>query len=152
MRVLVIVNSKSGGSDAGLCDFVRALGLQGAEVTLRISSDTTPLEGLAHDATQFDRVVAAGGDGTVSTVCYEVRNTGVSKGTGAAEWLGAHPADFILAIGDDWTDEDLFRALPPPAYTVRVGLANTAAQYHIPSHSAVRRILRELSESTENPA
>lgn len=77
MRVLVIVNSKSGGSDAGLYDFVRVLGLEGAEVTLRIASDNLPLEGLAHDATSFDRVVAAGGDGTVSTVLYEMRDSGV---------------------------------------------------------------------------
>lgn len=77
MRVLVVINSRSGGSDAGLYDFIRVLGMQGAEVTLRLASDTVPLEGLAHDADQFDRVVAAGGDGTVSTVCYETRGTGV---------------------------------------------------------------------------
>ena len=76
----------------------------------------------------------------------EVRNTGVSKGTAAAEWLGGLGADFILAIGDDWTDEDLFRALPPSAYSVRVGLANTAARYYLGNHTAVRRVLRELSQ------
>ena len=76
----------------------------------------------------------------------EVRNTGVSKGTAATEWLGRVGADFILAIGDDWTDEDLFRALPPTAYSVRVGLANTAARYYLGSHTAVRRVLRELNQ------
>jgi trehalose 6-phosphate synthase/phosphatase len=74
----------------------------------------------------------------------EVRNTGVSKGTAATEWLGGVGADFILAIGDDWTDEDLFRALPATAYSVRVGLANTAARYYLGNHTAVRRVLREL--------
>ncbi len=76
----------------------------------------------------------------------EVRNTGVSKGTTATEWLGALRADFILAIGDDWTDEDLFRALPPSAFSVRVGLANTAARYYLSNHTAVRRVLREVSQ------
>ncbi|HEY5914654.1 MAG TPA: bifunctional alpha,alpha-trehalose-phosphate synthase (UDP-forming)/trehalose-phosphatase [Verrucomicrobiae bacterium] len=75
----------------------------------------------------------------------EVRNTGVSKGTAATEWLNGQGADFILAIGDDWTDEDLFRTLPPTAYSVRVGLAQTAARYHLGSHTAVRRLLRELT-------
>jgi trehalose 6-phosphate synthase/phosphatase len=75
----------------------------------------------------------------------EVRNTGVTKGTGASEWLAGHPADFILAIGDDWTDEDLFRVLPPTAFSIRVGLARTAARYHLSSHTAVRRLLRELT-------
>jgi trehalose 6-phosphate synthase/phosphatase len=74
----------------------------------------------------------------------EVRNTGVNKGTGATEWLSSRTPDFILATGDDWTDEDLFRALPPEAYSVRVGLAKTAARFHLGSYSGVRRLLREL--------
>ncbi len=78
----------------------------------------------------------------------EIRNTGVNKGTAAMEWLGTNPPEFILGIGDDWTDEDLFRALPPKAFSVRVGVAKTAAQYHLSNHAAVRRLLRELSEST----
>jgi trehalose 6-phosphate synthase/phosphatase len=75
----------------------------------------------------------------------EVRNTGVTKGTAALEWLGANTADFILAVGDDWTDEDLFRTLPATAFSVRVGLANTAARYYLSTHTVVRRVLRELS-------
>ena len=75
----------------------------------------------------------------------EVRNSGVNKGTAATEWLASRGADFILAIGDDWADEDLFRALPPEAYSVRVGLANTAARYYLNSPTAVRRLLRELT-------
>jgi trehalose 6-phosphate synthase/phosphatase len=74
----------------------------------------------------------------------ELRNTGVTKGTAALEWLARQPSDFVLAIGDDWTDEDLFRALPPSTFSVRVGLAQTAARYHLGSHTAVRRLLREL--------
>jgi trehalose 6-phosphate synthase/phosphatase len=76
----------------------------------------------------------------------EVRNTGVNKGTAAMEWLANAPPEFILSIGDDWTDEDLFRALPATAFSVRVGLANTAARYYLTSHTVVRRVLRELSE------
>ena len=77
----------------------------------------------------------------------EVRNTGVTKGSAVMEWLGGLGAEFILAVGDDWTDEDLFRALPPTVYTVRVGFANTAARYYLSNHTAVRRVLRELSQS-----
>jgi trehalose 6-phosphate synthase/phosphatase len=76
----------------------------------------------------------------------EVRNTGVTKATAAHDWLARLEPDFILAIGDDWTDEDLFRSLPPTAVSVRVGLANTAARYYLGSHTAVRRLLRELSQ------
>ena len=76
----------------------------------------------------------------------EVRSTGVSKGTAAVDWLGTLGAEFVLAIGDDWTDEDLFRALPATAFSVRVGLAQTAARYYLSNHTAVRRLLRELVE------
>ncbi|HOX56762.1 MAG TPA: bifunctional alpha,alpha-trehalose-phosphate synthase (UDP-forming)/trehalose-phosphatase [Candidatus Paceibacterota bacterium] len=79
----------------------------------------------------------------------EVRSTGVSKGSAATEWLAGLGADFILAIGDDWTDEDLFRALPETAFSVRVGLANTAARYYLSTHTAVRRVLREVSLASQ---
>jgi len=78
----------------------------------------------------------------------EVRSTGINKGIAALEWLGAQPPEFILGIGDDWTDEDLFRALPQSAFSVRVGAARTAAQYHVNSHASVRRLLRELGQPT----
>ncbi|HRY48248.1 MAG TPA: bifunctional alpha,alpha-trehalose-phosphate synthase (UDP-forming)/trehalose-phosphatase [Candidatus Paceibacterota bacterium] len=77
----------------------------------------------------------------------EVRNTGITKGSAAMEWLGGQTPEFILAIGDDWTDEDLFQALPPTAHSVRVGLGRTAAKYHLASHMAVRRFLREFNET-----
>jgi trehalose 6-phosphate synthase/phosphatase len=76
----------------------------------------------------------------------EVRSSGVTKGTAAREWLASNPAEFVLATGDDWTDEDLFRALPAEAFSIRIGLAKTAARFHLGSHSAVRRLLRELHE------
>ena len=78
----------------------------------------------------------------------EIRNSGINKGTAAMEWLaGQQPRpEFILGVGDDWTDEDLFRALPPAAFSVRVGMAATAALYCLPNHTAVRRVLRELNE------
>jgi trehalose 6-phosphate synthase/phosphatase len=79
----------------------------------------------------------------------EVRNTGVSKGTAALEWLPDVGAHFILAIGDDWTDEDLFRALPAAAYSVRVGLAQTAARYYLASHTGVRMLLHELADGPD---
>lgn len=74
----------------------------------------------------------------------ELRSTGVSKGTAAKQWLAAVETDFVLAIGDDRTDEDLFRALPRSAYSVRVGRAQTAARYYVNSHTAVRRLLGAL--------
>ncbi len=98
------------------------------------------LDALAGFTRNIDVVVLEGNK------VLEVRNTGVSKGTAALEWLGGLEADFVLAVGDDWTDEDLFRALPETAHSVRVGLAQTAARYYLNNHTAVRRLLRELVE------
>jgi trehalose 6-phosphate synthase/phosphatase len=82
----------------------------------------------------------------------EIRNTGVNKGAAAMEWLGDPKPDFILAIGDDWTDEDLFRALPPTAFSVRLGVATTSARYYLSSYTTVRRVLRELSVASRERA
>ena len=76
----------------------------------------------------------------------EVRNSGVNKGIAGLQWLNSHSPEFILGIGDDWTDEDLFRALPPSALSVRIGVAHTAARYFLGNHTAVRRMLREFIE------
>ena len=77
MRTLVVINTRSGGGDAGLYDYVRALGTTGTEVTLRFCDGTQRFEDLVADAATFERVVAAGGDGTVSAVCYALRDTGI---------------------------------------------------------------------------
>jgi trehalose 6-phosphate synthase/phosphatase len=75
----------------------------------------------------------------------EIKNAGINKGTAAARWLARYPADFILALGDDRTDEDTFRALPPEAYTVKVGsTGRSLARFNIGSPAEVRQLLRKL--------
>jgi trehalose 6-phosphate synthase/phosphatase len=81
----------------------------------------------------------------------ELRVSGANKGAAATQWLEGQTPEFILAVGDDWTDEDLFRALPPEAVSVRVGLANTAAHYYVDGHMAVRHALRELINAGREP-
>ncbi|MEZ4638818.1 MAG: trehalose-phosphatase [Caldilineaceae bacterium] len=49
----------------------------------------------------------------------EVKNVGISKGRAAGRWLGMKKWDFIMALGDDWTDEDTFAVLPESAYSIR---------------------------------
>lgn len=77
MRVLVVSNLLAGSGDTTLYDLVHALGRTGCEVTLRYFTGEGALAHLVHDADRFDRVVIAGGDGTVSSIAYALRNTGI---------------------------------------------------------------------------
>jgi len=75
----------------------------------------------------------------------EVRPDGIDKGTTAQRWL-RHKPQFILAMGDDYTDEDTFRALPPHAYSIKVGRGRTAARFRIKNVSATIKLLEKLSK------
>ena len=74
----------------------------------------------------------------------EVKNSGINKGRAARLQLLNHKYDFILGIGDDWTDEYLFEELPDKAFTIKVGYAHTQAKYHVDSYKEVRNFLKKL--------
>jgi trehalose 6-phosphate synthase/phosphatase len=75
----------------------------------------------------------------------EIKTAGIHKGTAAARWLATYQPAFTLALGDDRTDEDTFRAMPPEAYTIKVGTAaRSLARYHVASTTDVRKLLRAL--------
>lgn len=76
----------------------------------------------------------------------EVRNSGVHKGTACQQFISRGEYDFILAIGDDWTDEDMFGVLPENAYTIRVGMECSYARYNLHSPTDVLKLLNELLE------
>lgn len=74
----------------------------------------------------------------------EVKSSAINKGTASARWLEANDYDFILAIGDDTTDEDVFKAMPDDAITIKVGNKLSAARYYLHHHISVRNLLREM--------
>jgi len=67
----------------------------------------------------------------------EVRMVGVDKGMAALSMITGFEPDFILCIGDDATDEDMFKVMRDKAYTIKIGRANTSAQYTILSQKDV---------------
>jgi trehalose 6-phosphate synthase/phosphatase len=80
----------------------------------------------------------------------EVRLRGVSKAVVAQRVAaGLVPGTTIVAIGDDRTDEELFRALPASSISAAVGRPWTSAAYRLDDHRAVRRLLHSLL--TEEP-
>jgi trehalose 6-phosphate synthase/phosphatase len=74
----------------------------------------------------------------------EVRVSGVDKGVAATKLLKMFPGDFVMAIGDDKTDEDMFHALSKKAVTVKVGSGVTQAQYALPGQNDVLEFLSKL--------
>jgi trehalose 6-phosphate synthase/phosphatase len=75
----------------------------------------------------------------------EVRLRGVSKALVAQRVHTEAVSDcFVTAIGDDRTDEDLFRALPASSATVVVGHRPSCARFRVADYREVRRILRGL--------
>jgi trehalose 6-phosphate synthase/phosphatase len=73
----------------------------------------------------------------------EIKNPNINKGKGAQLWLDRN-YDFILAIGDDATDEELFAVLPDRAYSVKVGRGRTAAGYRVSSYRDALKLLHKL--------
>jgi trehalose 6-phosphate synthase/phosphatase len=71
----------------------------------------------------------------------EIKYAGINKGRAASYKMGDGAYDFILAMGDDWTDEFTFDAMPEGAYTVKVGAKTTKASYYIESVDLVRELL-----------
>jgi trehalose 6-phosphate synthase/phosphatase len=54
------------------------------------------------------------------------------------------PLPTIAAVGDDWTDEDLFRALPPEAVTIGVGFRPSGARYRVARPRDARELLASV--------
>jgi trehalose 6-phosphate synthase/phosphatase len=74
----------------------------------------------------------------------EARVAGIDKGAAARKLVDETQSDFILAIGDDKTDEDMFRVLADRAVTIKVGPGHSVAQYSIASPQDVIRLLGEF--------
>ncbi|MBC8156234.1 MAG: bifunctional alpha,alpha-trehalose-phosphate synthase (UDP-forming)/trehalose-phosphatase [Bacteroidetes bacterium] len=76
----------------------------------------------------------------------EVKPAQHSKGTVALGLLEQASYDFIVSIGDDTTDEDMFRQLPNWAYTIKVGAGVTFARYRLARQREVETLLHLMSE------
>jgi trehalose 6-phosphate synthase/phosphatase len=80
----------------------------------------------------------------------EIKSANINKGNAAKEWIKRYPSDFILAIGDDFTDEDTFKAMPEGAVTIKVGPGMSSATYFLKNPAAVRRLLDRLHNGHNN--
>jgi trehalose 6-phosphate synthase/phosphatase len=76
----------------------------------------------------------------------EIKPMWANKGSFASDILPRYSdAAFVLAMGDDRTDEDMFSRLPESAWSIHVGSGISKARFSIAEPSKVRGLLRVLS-------
>lgn len=82
----------------------------------------------------------------------EVKSSVFDKGTITRALLGRKDYDFIMAIGDDVTDEAMFKELATinSAFTIKVGGAASFAKYNLHNPNTVLGLLHAIS--TYRPA
>lgn len=77
----------------------------------------------------------------------EIKPGHINKGLIAEELLATYKSDFVLAIGDDNTDEDIFKVLPNKAFSIKVGLGDSNARLQILRVQDVIKLLDNLAKS-----
>lgn len=77
----------------------------------------------------------------------EIKNVEINKGKAALTLIDNNNYDFIMALGDDYTDEDIFKALPDNAVTIKIGSNMSAAKFYLRSPWEARKLLTKLTET-----
>jgi trehalose 6-phosphate synthase/phosphatase len=77
----------------------------------------------------------------------EVKNMEINKGKAALTLMDNINYDFIMALGDDFTDEDVFKALPDSAVTIKIGSNLSAAKFYLRTPTEARRLLKALADN-----
>ncbi|BDR52233.1 hypothetical protein KIM372_01400 [Bombiscardovia nodaiensis] len=78
----------------------------------------------------------------------EVCPVATSKGQAVTPLVSGSDYDFMIALGDDATDETMFAVMPEGAWSVKVGLGQTKARARILDPAAVQLLLRDLAAGT----
>ena len=76
----------------------------------------------------------------------EVKPVSINKGQAVRLWLRKHDWPFIFCVGDDYTDEDMFTALPESAFSCKIGTGPSNAKFRLSSPEHLRKFLKKLTE------
>lgn len=81
----------------------------------------------------------------------ELRTPGIDKGRFVSRWIGNRNYDFIMAVGDGSTDEDIFKQLGNNEYTIKVGASETsAARFQVANQTDVPTLMSDLLETSKS--
>ena len=96
---------------------------------------------MAHNQTNTNDLRIIDGNKTVEIMTKEV-----NKGKAINDLIKNNNYDYVLSIGDDVTDEDMFEALKDDenSITIKVGSGNTSAKYRLDSPADVIQFLEQL--------
>jgi len=75
----------------------------------------------------------------------EIKYPEFTKGSEVNRLLKDKYYDFILAMGDDVTDEDMFNALPVGSYTIKIGTLSDSARFNLLNQTDTLPFLRRLA-------
>jgi trehalose 6-phosphate synthase/phosphatase len=77
----------------------------------------------------------------------EIKSREVNKGKSAEHYIRSGKFDFVLAIGDDTTDEDMFKVVKDigdTGVTIKVGNHKSGAAYYLNTVEEARYFLNSL--------
>ena len=74
----------------------------------------------------------------------EIKPVSINKGQAVQQWLDTKDWPFIFCFGDDYTDEDMFSALPESAISCKIGAGPSKAKFRFSSPDELREFLKEL--------
>ncbi len=77
----------------------------------------------------------------------EVKSSGFDKGFIARNLYNIYQPGFVCCIGDDVTDEDMFKAIKDYAITIKVKPTNTVAEYYLRTQPEVLDFLTQFLPS-----
>lgn len=78
----------------------------------------------------------------------EITDAYINKGEAVSAIMRNKSYDFILCIGDDHTDEFIFKQLPKKAFTIKVGAGKSEASLRLKNFKKTRLLLRQLLQSS----
>ena len=74
----------------------------------------------------------------------ELLPANTNKGVVALDILNSKNYDFVLAAGDDVTDENMFTNLPSEAFKIKIGKKKTAADYYTRNFTGFISLLQKF--------
>ena len=81
----------------------------------------------------------------------ELRTPGIDKGRFVSRWIGNRNYDFIMAVGEGSTNDDIFKQLGNTEYTIKVGESgSSAARFQLPYQADVPILVSDLLKASTN--